>query len=113
MLFHVLDNLHLFGMEIEPSFFGRSINLFPFGERKENIFPTEAPYHDVVFPVAFEYRSLVVLQELLELFFITESRIKTLIEISCGAACVFGEVEFPVSFGSEVPVLWVRFGIEP
>ena len=113
MLFHVLDNLYLFGMEIQSSLYGRGFYLFPFGERKEDIFPTEAPYHDVVFPVAFEYRSLVVLQELPELFFITESRIKTLIEISCGAACVFGEVEFPVSFGSEAPVLWVRFGIEP
>ena len=57
MFFHVLDNLHLFGIKFEPPFFGRSINLFPFGERKEDIFPTEAPYHDVVFPVAFEYRS--------------------------------------------------------
>lgn len=113
MLFHVLDNLHLFGMEIEPPFFGRGINLFPFGERKEDIFPTEAPYHDVVFPVAFEYRSFVIFKELLELFFITESCIEPLIEISCGSACVFGEVEFPVSFGSEVPVLWVRSGIEP
>lgn len=43
VFFHVLDYLDLLGMEVEPPFFGRDINLFPFGGRQEHIFPTEAP----------------------------------------------------------------------
>jgi hypothetical protein len=31
VLFHVLDYLDLLGMEVEPPFFGRGINLLPFG----------------------------------------------------------------------------------
>ena len=33
VLFHVLDYLDLFGMEVEPPFFGRGIKRFPFGGR--------------------------------------------------------------------------------
>ena len=41
--FHVLDNLYLFGIKVEPPFFGRGINRFPFGKGQEHIFPTETP----------------------------------------------------------------------
>lgn len=43
VLFHVLDYLDLLGMEVEPPFFGRGINLLPFGGWQEHIFPTETP----------------------------------------------------------------------
>lgn len=83
MLVHVLDYLHLFRMEVEPALFCRDIYLFPFCERQKLIFATEAPYYDVAFPITLEYSSFVVLQELLEIFFITESCIESLIKISC------------------------------
>ena len=83
MLFHVLDNLDLFRIEVEPALFGWSCYLLPFCERQEHVFTTEAPYHDVAFPIALEYRSLIILQELLEFLFIAESCIESPIEISC------------------------------
>lgn len=38
VLFHVLDNLDLFGMEIQSSLYGRGFYLFPLGKRQEYIF---------------------------------------------------------------------------
>lgn len=43
VIFHVLDYLDLFGIEVEPALCDRSIYLFPFGGRQEHIFPTETP----------------------------------------------------------------------
>ena len=75
-------------MEVEPPPFGRDINPCPFGGWQEYIFAAEAPYHNLVFPIAFEYCSFVIFQELPELGFVTESDAVTLIKVSRVRICL-------------------------
>ena len=111
VLLHVLDNLHLLGMEIKPSLHCRDINLFPFRQRQEDIFPAEAPYHDLVFPIPLEYRSLIVLQELPEVLFIVKSDIKTLVEVS--RFQVFVKIKTAVCLCREITIERFRLTVNP
>lgn len=100
-------------MEVKPPFFGRGINLFPFGGRQEYIFPTEAPDYDLVFPVSLEYRSFVVFQELPELRFVSEGDPVTMIKVAFLLFCPLVQVKLPVGLGREVSIHGIGFGIEP
>lgn len=64
MAVHVLDQLDLFGMEVETPFHGRGIYLVPFVLRQEPVFMSETPEYNLVFPVALEHGSFIVLREL-------------------------------------------------
>ena len=64
-------------------------------------------------PIAFENRSFVVFQELLEVGFVPKSDIKTLIEIAIPGFLSFVQVELPVGLGCEFSILGIGFGIEP
>ena len=108
---HVLDDLHLLGMEIESSLHRRNIYLFPFRQRQEDIFPAEAPYHDLVFPIPLEYRSLVVLQELLKVLFVVKSDIKTLVEVSRFRG--FVKIKTAVGLCREIAIERFRLAVNP
>lgn len=109
MLFHVLDELDLFGIAVESSLHRQSINLFPLFKRKEDILLPETPYHDLVFPISIEYRSFVVLQELLEVLFIVKSDVKTLVEIP--RLRVFVKMETAVGLCREIAIERFRLAV--
>lgn len=111
VLLHVLDNLHLLGMKIESALHRRGIYLFPFRQWQEYIFPAEAPYHDLVFPIPLEYRSLVVLQELPEVLFIVKSDIKTLVEVF--RFRVFVKIKTAVGLCREITIERFRLTVNP
>ena len=111
MLFHVLDELDLFGIAVESSLHRRSVNLFPLFKRKEDILLSETPYHDLVFPISLEYRSFVVLQELLEVLFIVKSDVKTLVEVS--RLRVFVKMETAVGLCREIAIERFRLAVNP
>ena len=111
MLFHVLDELDLFGIAVQSSLHHRSINIFPLFKRKEDILLTETPYYDLVFPISLEYRSFVVLQELLEVLFCVESYIKTLIEIP--RLRVFVKMETAVGLCREIAIERFQLAVNP
>ena len=101
VLFHVLDYLDLFGMEVESPLNSRFINFIPFVLRDKTVFMTEAPHHDLICPVSLEHR------------FIPESDIETLIKVTFFRIHPFVQVKLPVGLGSEISILWIWFGIEP
>lgn len=101
---HVLDQLYLFGMEVETPFHGRSVYLVPFVLRQEPVFMTETPEHDLVFPVALEHGPLIVLQELPELGFVTESDAVTLIKVFRVRICLSVKIKAAVGFRREFAV---------
>lgn len=83
MAVHVLDQLDLFGMEVKTPFHGRGIYLVPFVLRQEPVFMSETPEYNLVFPVALEHGSFIVLQELPEVLFGSESHVVALVQVAC------------------------------
>lgn len=112
VLFHVLDYLDLFGMEVESPLNSRFINFIPFVLRDKTVFMTEAPHHDLICPVSLEHRSFIVFQKQSEIGFIPESDIETLIKVTFFRIHPFVQVKLPVGLGSEISILWIWFGIE-
>lgn len=107
VLFHVLDYLDLFRIEIESPFNSRFINSIPFVLRDKTVFMTEAPYHDLICPVTLEHRSFIVFQKLSEIGFIPKSYIETLIKVAFFRIHSFVQVKLPVGLGSEISILWI------
>lgn len=111
MLLRVLDELDLFRIAVESSLHRRSVNLFPFFKWKEDILLSETPYHDLVFPISLEYRSFVVLQELLEIPFVVKSDVKTLVEVS--RFRVFVKIKMAVGLCREIVIERFRLAVNP
>lgn len=113
MAVHVLDQLDLFGMEVETPFHGRGIYLVPFVLRQEPVFMSETPEYDLVFPVALEHGPFIVLQELLEVIFGPESLFEALVQVACVRTRVLCQIILSPCFRGEIAVERVRFGIGP
>ena len=109
VLFHVLDNLDLFGMEIQSSLYGRGFYLFPLGKRQEYIFATETPQYYLCRPISLEDRSFIVFHELLQFRLVTESNVKNLVKIAGFRFLPFIEIKFSLVFGREISVLGIGF----
>lgn len=110
---HVLDQLDLFGMEVETPFHGRGIYLIPFVLRQEPVFMSETPEYDLVFPVALEHSPFIVLQELPEVLFGPESYVVALVQVACVRTRVLGQIILSPCFRGEITVERIRFGIGP
>ena len=113
MAVHVLDQLDLFGMEVETPFHGRGIYLVPFVLRQEPVFMSETPEYDLVFPVALEHSPFIVLQELPEVLFGPESLFEALVQVACVRTRVLCQIILSPCFRGEIAVERVRFGIGP
>ena len=113
MAVHVLDQLDLFGMEVETPFHGRGIYLVPFVLRQEPVFMSETPEYDLVFPVALEHSPFIVLQELPEVLFGPESLFEALVQVACVRTRVLCQIILSPCFRGEIAVERVRLGIGP